>query len=242
MRWIGIVPSFLFFLFILSITAYAENGGYIVEPYNPQNDTLIDTSGADATISFWELPLWIKLAYISGLILAIFGLFKIIPILLGRIKNLLENQNRQSIFKYVLNNPACTIAEISNRQKINRGSVKYHLYKLKSEGKIFLTKMGKFSRLFQNSGAFNDKEQVIAAHLKNETRRMLLRAILENPGITNQELAEKFDLAKSTTHWYIQQFHKYNIIIFKQQGKYRRCFVNEDSEVTLLRFMPYQLH
>jgi predicted transcriptional regulator len=209
-----------------------------VEPHNPQNNKLIDTSGADATISFWELPLWIKLAYISGVFLAVLGLFKIIPIVLGRIKDLLENQSRQGIFKYILNNPGCCIAEISEQQKINRGSVRYHIYRLKSEGKILITKMGKFSRLFQNSKAFKGNEQKIAACLKNETNRMLLWAILENPGITNQELADKFHLAKSTIHWYIQQFRNDNIIIFEQEDKYKRYFVNADAEMTLLRFMP----
>lgn len=238
MRWI---VCLLFFLFALSITAHAENGGYTVEPHNPQNDKFIDTSGADATISFWELPPWIKLAYISGVFLAVLGLFKIIPVVLGRIKDLLENQSRQGIFKYVLNNPGCTIAEISEQQKINRGSVKYHITKLEFAGKIILTKMGKFLRLFQNSGAFKSKEQVIAAHLKNKTGRLLLSTILENPGITNQELAEKFHLAKSTIHWYTQQFRKDDIILFKQKDKCRRFFVNADAEMTLLRFMPYQL-
>ncbi len=234
MRWIGYL---LFVLFIFSMAAHAEKGGYIIEPYSPQKE-LIDTSGADATISFWELPLWIKLAYISGVFLAVLGLFKIIPVVLGRIKDLLENQSRQGIFKYVLNNPGCTIAEISEQQKINRGSVKYHITKLEFAGKIILTKMGKFLRLFQNSGALNDNEQVVAAHLKNETSRLLLGAVLENPGITNQELAEKFHLAKSTVHWHIQQFCKGNIIIFKQEGKYRQYFVNADAEMALLRFMP----
>lgn len=234
MRWIGYL---LFFLFFFSTAAHAEKGGYTVEPYAPQKE-LIDTIGADATISFWELPLWIQIAYISGIILASLGLFKVIPIVLGRIKNLLENQNRQGIFKYILNNPGCTIAEISDMQKINRGSVKYHIYRLKYEGKILLLKMGKFSRLFQNSGAFKDDEQKMAAHLKNETNRLILWTILENPGTTNQELTDKFHVDKSTIHWHIQQFHNDNIIVFEQEGKYKRYFVNAEAEMTLLRFMP----
>ncbi len=234
MRWMGYI---LFFIFVFSFVANAENGGYTVEPYSPQKG-LIDTSGADATISFWELPLWIQIAYISGIVLASLGLFKIIPIVLGRIKNLLENQSRQGIFKYILNNPGCSIAEISEQEKVNRGSVRYHINKLKFKEKIILKRIGKFSRLFQNSDAFKDNEQKVAAHLKNETSRLLLWAILENPGVTNQELVEKIHLAKSTIHWYTQQFRNDNIIVFKQEGKYRRYFVNTDAEITLLRFMP----
>ncbi len=228
----------LLFLFVFSITAHAENDGYIIEPHNPRTNELIDTSGADATISFWELPLWIKVAYLSGVILASLGLFKIIPVVLGRIINKLENQNRESIFKYVLDNPGSTIAEISYQQKINRGSAKYHVYKLKSENKIILKKIGKFLRLFQNSGAFTDNEQVIASHLKDETRRLLLCAILKNPGITNQELANKLDLDKSTVHWHVQQLIKDNIITSEQESKYRKYTINADTEVILLRFMP----
>ncbi|MCG2736766.1 MAG: winged helix-turn-helix transcriptional regulator [Candidatus Methanoperedenaceae archaeon] len=233
MRWIGVL---LFFLFIFSFTVHAEKGGYTVEPYAPQKE-LIDTTGADATISFWELPLWIKIAYISGIILASLGLFKVIPIVLARIKNLLENQNRQGIFKYILNNPGCTIAEISDKQEINRGSVKYHIYTL-DEGKIIVTKIGKFLRLFQNSGAFKDNEQKMAAHLKSETNRLILRTILENPGTTNQELTDKFHVDKSTIHWHIQQFRNDNIVVFEQEGKYKRYFVNTDAKMILLRFMP----
>ncbi len=235
MRRIGCL---LFFLFIFNITAHAENAGYVVEPHYPQNNMLIDTSGADSTISFWELPLWIQIAYISGIFISLLGMFKIIPVVLGRIKDLLKNQSRQGIIKYVLNNPGCTIAEISEQLKINRGSVKYHIIKLEFAGKLIMMKMGKFSRLFQNSGAFKGNEQVVAAHLKNDTSRLLLEAILENPGITNQELAEKFHLAKSTIHWHIQQFCKDNILIFKQERKYRQYFINADSEMALLRFMP----
>lgn len=234
MRWIGYL---LFFLFFFSTAAHAEKSGYTVDSYPTQIGS-IDTNGADSTISFWELPLWIQIAYISGIFISLLGMFKIIPVVLGRIKDLLKNQSRQGIFKYVLNNPGCTIAEISEQQKINRGSVKYHITKLEFAGKIILTKMGKFSRLFQNSGAFKGNEQVVAAHLKNETSRLLLGAVLENPGITNQELAEKFHLAKSTIHWHTQQFCKDNILIFKQERKYRQYFINADAEMALLRFMP----
>ncbi|SNQ59632.1 winged helix-turn-helix transcriptional regulator [Candidatus Methanoperedens nitratireducens] len=235
MRWIGYLLFFLFFFSI--VTTHAEEGGYTVDFYPTQNGS-IDTSGADATISFWELPLWVQIAYISGVILASLGLLKISPIVLARIKNLIENQSRQTILKYILNNPGCTVAELSDQQKMNRGSVKYHIYRLKLVDKIILKKIGKFTRLFQNSGTFNGNEQMIAAHLKNETCRMLLRAILDNPGITNQELTEKFHLAKSTIHWYIQQLSKDNIIVSKQEGKYRRYTVNADTKMILLRFMP----
>ncbi|MDW7728247.1 MAG: winged helix-turn-helix transcriptional regulator [Candidatus Methanoperedens sp.] len=98
--------------------------------------------------------------------------------------------------------------------------------------------MGKFLRLFQNSGAFKDNEQKMAAHLKNTTGRLILWTILENPGTTNQELTEKFHVDKSTIHWHIQQFRNDNIVVFEQEGKFKRYYINTDAETILLRFMP----
>ncbi len=78
----------------------------------------------------------------------------------------------------------------------------------------------------------------MAAHLKNETSRLILWTILEKPGITNQELTDKFGVDKSTIHWHIQRFRNDNIIAFEQEGKYKRYFINADAKIILLRFMP----
>ncbi|MFZ3382473.1 MAG: winged helix-turn-helix domain-containing protein, partial [Candidatus Methanoperedens sp.] len=68
---------------------------------------------------------------------------------------------------------------------------------------------------------------------------LLLWAILENPGITNHELTDKFHLAKSTIHWHIQQFCNDNIVVFEQDGKFKRNYINTGAETILLRFMPH---
>jgi len=44
---------------------------------------------------------------------------------------------------------------------------------------------------------------VIVSYVRNETSRLLLLSILEHPGITNQALAESFNLDKSTIHYYL---------------------------------------
>ncbi len=239
-----IVPLLLLSLFLLFVCTgvQAATGGYTVEPYVYNQDLidkgLIDSSGADATITFWELPLWIQIFYISGMLATIFGMFKGIPLVLGRIEYLFGNQNRKTIFEYVSENPGCTIAEASENLSINRGSVKYHIMKLNAESKITTVKTGKFIRLFQNSGVFDKDERVIVSYLRNETSRMLLLSIMEHPGITNQDLAENFNLDKSTVHYYLGKFQNSGIILYVTEGKYKKCFVNPALEQDLLKFMP----
>lgn len=230
------------FLLFASNGVQAASGGYTVKPHVYNQDLidqgLIDSNGADSTITFWDLPLWIQIFYISGVLATVFGMFKVIPLVLGRIKDLFGNQNRKNIFEYVSKNPGCTIAEVSENLRINRGSVKYHIAKLNSKSIITTVKTGKFIRLFKNPGIFDNHDKVIVSYLKNETSRMLLLGILENPGITNQDLAESFNLDKSTVHYYLDKFQNSEIIMYVTEGKCKKCFMNPTLECDMMKFIP----
>jgi len=164
---------------------------------------------------------------------AFLGLMKLIPFVLGKIDDLLKNENRHNILNYIHANPGTTIARISEAQQIERGTVKYHLYKLESEGKIVFRRMGKFSRLFRNSGSFSNDEQKVIAHLQNQNSRSILMTILEQPGITNQELAERLGIEKSAIHWHMEKFIGDGLIRFVSDGKFKRYFVIDNASIML---------
>jgi predicted transcriptional regulator len=187
--------------------------------------------------SYLDLPLWAQIFLIPLVLLTLTILVKI-PTIIGRLNNILDNKKRQAILKYVQDNPGCTIADISDTQNINRGTVKYHIFQLQLNGKIFQKRAGKFSRLFHKTTQIRDIESVVTPYLRNETSKSILKAIMEKPGITNQELSSMFNLDKSTIHWYLQKFDTDGIIEFKQVGKFRQCAVNDEAKMVLLRFMP----
>ena len=234
-RYAAFLSLFIFLIF--STTAVSDDGGYVVRPH-VEGGVGVDSTGADATISFWDLPLRIQVYYVSGLLVAFFGSLKIFPAVMGRIKRFVENRNRHIISKYILNNPGTTKAEISRNLRINRGTVKYHVHKLESGGKIASMKVGKFTRLFKNSSALKNNEETIAAHIRGETSRILLCSILENPGITNQELAEAFRLDKSTVHWHAHKFLVDDIIRFEKEGRYLKYYVKDDAAVDMPILYP----
>lgn len=208
------------------------SGGYVVTPATPPADRV---TGTDAPlISYWDLPLWVKVASaLDGLIIAI-GLVGLAPIIIGRIQDVLDNSNRQAIFYYVLNNPGCTPAEITTQQSMNNSTVKYHLLMLEAEGKVSKRRMGKFSRFYNNAGV-NDMEKVVASYLRNDTSKGILQVIMDNPGITNNVLSERFALDKSTVHWHIERFLKDGLVGFEQDGKYKKYFVKTEAGTAFLR-------
>lgn len=198
------------FVFLFMIIAQAEEGGYIVMPHNEdvQDSALIDSSGADSTVSFWELPLWIQITYISGLLLATFGIFKLFPIFLAKVRGILENKNRQNIYAYIMKNPGCSAAEITNDLCMNRGTVKYHLQRLHNANKIIIIDHGKIPRFFQSNSVFGMDEILVASVLRKSSYRRVLLAVVENPGITNDGISHLLNLSKSTVSSYFPHISK----------------------------------
>lgn len=230
-----------FFLSTLGITS-ADNGGYTVGPCPPEEELeklgdAVDMSGADVTYSFWEFPLSIKIAYVIGYLAAFVSFFKLAPIVLGQVRSLSKNVTQKKIISYVLNKPGCTPSEISRNLKISLGSIRYQIRTLKAEEELTLTKEGKFTRVFQNSNIFTNDDKTIISHLKGSTRKQILLNILENPEITNQEISEKLNLDKSTTHWHIKKLREDNIIFSEVEGKFTKYFVNPAVESELLKWL-----
>lgn len=232
---------FILFLSTLGITS-ADTGGYTVGPCLPDEELeklgdAVDMSGADVTYSFWEFPLSIKIAYIIGYLTVFFSFFKLAPIILGQIWSLSKKVTQVKIINYVLSKPGCTPSEISRNLKISLGSIRYQITTLKAEGVLTLTKEGKFTRVFQNSNAFTKSDKLIISHLKGSTRKQILLNILENPEITNQEISEKLNLDKSTTHWHIKKLREDNVIFSEVEGKFTKYFVNPAVEPEVLKWL-----
>lgn len=229
-KYITFLSLFIFLIF--STTALSDDGGYVVRPH-VEDGMGVDSTGADATITFWDLPLWIQVYYVSGLLMALLVSLKIFPAVISCIKRFVKNQNRQNISKYIIDNPGTTKAEISSNLGINRGTVKYHVHKLESDSKIASMKVSKFTKLFKNSSELKNDEKIITSHIRGETSRILLWSILENPGITNQELAKTLRLDKSTVHWHANKFLADDMIRFEKEGRYLKYYVKDDVAVVM---------
>jgi predicted transcriptional regulator len=243
------IPTFFILYFILvlsvfSINAYANSelnnttGAWVASNGLINNDYQHPSSLLSfIQISFFGLPLWVQIIFIPSILLSFVVLLNM-PVIVGRLKNVLDNKKRQAILTYIMDNPGCTIADISDTQKINRGTVKYHIFQLELNGKVFTKHENKFARLFHKTSEFRDMERVVMPYLRNDTSKAILLVIMDTPGITNQDLSSKFNLDKSTVHWYLQKFNNDGIINFVKEGKFRKCFINTDAKLVMLRFMP----
>ncbi|WP_135603630.1 winged helix-turn-helix transcriptional regulator [Methanococcoides sp. NM1] len=226
--------TFLLFILVCS-PALASANGYEVAPYTGPERGMYEGGGDDTTLSFWELPFKLQLIYISGLLVTSVTLYKFLPLLLGRVRQNCKNQNRDEILEFITANPGSTISDIGKQLKLNRGTIKYHLKILQMCNKIKCVRKGKIVMIFKNSYKWSNTEQKIAFFLRNDTGKTILISILHKPGMTNQDLTKTFNLDKSTVHWHINDMHNEGLVHFKNDGKYKRCFINPVIEADLIK-------
>jgi len=167
----------------------------------------------------------IQAAATAGTIFTLGGTLYSAPFIFSKVQDVLNNRNRLRIFSYVASNPGCTPIEISAKQKMNMGTVKYHVFMLESQGEIVLKRIGGFILLFNTSHASGDLDKAVLAYIKNNTSKNLLYAIMEEPGVTNKKLSERFDLDKSSVHWHIERFINDRLVKYEQDGKNKRYFL-----------------
>ncbi len=222
-RYIAIRSIFIFLIF--STTAISNDGGYVVRPH-VEGGVGVDSTGSDATITFWEFPLWIQVYYASGLLMAFLGTLKIFPAILTRIKRFVENQNRQSIFKYISDNPCTTTAEISRNLGINRGTLQYHLMMLNRQNRVIPYKTCGKIYYFLNERTYGEKEKAVLTSLKNEKHRRIISEILDCDRITHKTIAKRIGVSAPTINWHIRHLKEQGIVRADTNGRYTTCSVD----------------
>ncbi|MDD1686381.1 winged helix-turn-helix transcriptional regulator [Methanoregula sp.] len=218
----------LFFLLMVGVTVAIVQGGYSVEPYSPQSGPS-DMLGADSTISFFELPLWIQIVWFLGVLGAMAGAIKFGPLVLGKVRAVLHNKNRMVILEYIGCNPGCTLADLLKNTDMNRGTARYHLCLLLIQQKVIRKKNGKLSYLFTNGGIQLNRKQVYG-YIMNPSKREIMDTILGTPGISNKELAERLEVTQSTISWHLQPLLDEEMVVTRWDGRYLNYFVSPKTE------------
>lgn len=139
-----------------------------------------------------------------------------------------NGRKRKGIMEYISGNPGCIVSDIAWDEKIPRGTVRYHIGYLQSQGKILLIKAGKFLRIFPNFPMADKRKVAIQSLLKNKNNRKLIWAIFHGKGMTNQELSRHLCMDKSLTYRYIQKLVKNNVIASKETGMAKQYYIRDD--------------
>jgi len=200
----------LFFLITLTVTHLSLAAK--VKPANISDEELkkiIESDPADEVkISFWDLPLWIKIHYILTVILGALGIWKFLPIVITRVKSALENAKRRRILKIIMQNPGISLKELEELTKMNRSTLRFHLNLLENEGWIYSVQIGKHRLFFLTY----DDNINLSTLIKSERKKQIIELLNQNRELTIKEIANKLGINYKTVHKHISQLRNIGLV------------------------------
>jgi predicted transcriptional regulator len=106
-------------------------------------------------------------------------------------------ETREAVFGYVTRTPGAHFSKVRDDLRLGTGEAQYHLRRLVEADRVESRRDGDYRR-FYPAGRFSAFERVALGHLRRETPRGILLALLRTPGMTGAALARELDVSAAT--------------------------------------------
>ena len=149
------------------------------------------------------------------------------------------SENKLYIYKYIVNSPGVHLRKICRELGLAMGDTQYHLSILKKEGRIKSKIIG-HHRHYYPVTISDDQNELILAFLRHETIRDILIYLIENPGSTQQTLANFKNVSAPTIKWHMARLIESGLVIATKDEKVIKYFIQDYRSLTssLMNYMP----
>ena len=110
--------------------------------------------------------------------------------------------------------PGVHLRELQRLLGMSFNSTRYHVDKLTTAGEIIRVEEGGYSRLY--SAGIGEAERAIFTFLRRETDRKILASLVADPILSNKQLCEQTNLAKSTVSEHLAGLVRAGIVKTRQ--------------------------
>ena len=141
--------------------------------------------------------------------------------LYSRITNgqVLKQDTRRNIYDYIASNPGACFSSIMKDLKLKNGVTSYHLAMLEREGYIKSKNTGSFKRVYVKGTSTQEVPL-------SKIRRAIIQIIMDNPGISQTDIASKLGLSNQVVNYHIRIMKEANFVNIVKDGFRTRCFVS----------------
>jgi len=150
--------------------------------------------------------------------------------------------NRDKIFTYISNNPGSHLRKIARDLKLHLSTLRYHhLDQLEKSGVIVSQKQNNL-KIYFVPGKLKPEEIALTQLLQQKHFRNIILVLIDSPGSTFSQIAEKLSLSRSTASKYINLLEDRKILSHEKIGRRKRYQINDEKSVielikTYKRFM-----
>jgi len=141
----------------------------------------------------------------------------------ARTESLLMNPTRLKVFQAVYNLPCSNMRGLSRKVGVAPPSMRWHLGKL-AEGGLVRTTDQDGRRLFYASGAIEDEDVGILTFLAPKNRREAVRAVCQDPGVTQSRLLR----ASGCNGHTVRALAARGILQVVRDGRHKRYYPGEE--------------
>ncbi|MDD4127394.1 MAG: winged helix-turn-helix transcriptional regulator [Methanomicrobium sp.] len=205
------------------------------------DDEFTYTGGGEGVETFWDLPLWIQISWITSTIVGSLAAIKFLPLIAGKIRYALENAKRQKILDYVKEYPGRCIEELSDNMNINRETLRYHLGCLENNNHIIIENVDHSKRIFPNHNTFSVQERKIISICQNPVQVKIIALIAKYPGIRNTDLKDELEISKSAVTWHIKKMESAGILSVRKSGKSGHYYIKSGLESFVIENLPDEI-
>ena len=226
----------LLFSLIFLLIGMASADGYIVE--SGHDHPIPEGVGAHdpVPISFWQLPLWVMILHVTATPIEMLASLKTLTYLgYKRIsgRNVLDQGVRSKIYDHIKENPGVHYSAIANETGINRGTLRYHLKMLQMYDKVRVFHGTGYTRYFENNMKFNEYNQKVLHHLRNDTSKKILEELVENPDVSRKDISLAVGVSGPSVSWYVKQLCADDIVSTSREGRHVRYRLNNEAAASL---------
>jgi predicted transcriptional regulator len=150
-----------------------------------------------------------------------------------------SSENKLYIYKYIVNYSGVHLRKICRELGLAMGDTQYQLSVLEKEGRIKSKIIG-HHRHYYPVTISGEQNELILAFLRQDTVKDILVYLMENPGSTQQALANFKDVSAPTIKWHMSKLTGSGIVMVTREGKIVKYFIKDPRSLTfcLQNYMP----
>lgn len=127
--------------------------------------------------------------------------------------------NRDLIYQYIQRYPGSHLRKISKELSLGMGDIQHHLCVLENAGLIKSRRISIY-KVYYEVSIFEERHESILAILRQETPRLILLYLIENPSASQGEIAAHVGYSAATVNWHMSRLMQIGLVKSSKDGRF----------------------
>ncbi len=143
---------------------------------------------------------------------------------------------RGVIYEYIRAHPGAHVRGIAKDLQLATGALQYHLFWLEKHGFVKTKRVG-FYRFVYPTMVFKETQELLLGVLTQKTPREILLCLLDDPSMTQGDLAKSLGHSQPTISWHIDRLIQSGVLTKNRMGRgtFYRVLADRDDILSFVK-------